>query len=335
MTIRVGINGFGRIGRCVFRIMKARGGFDVVAINDITDAKTNAHLLKYDSTFGRYPGKITAEADSITVDGDKIKVLAVKSPAELPWKALGADIVLESTGKFTLKADIMPHITAGAKKVLLSVPAKDKVDATVVLGVNDNTLKKEHQIISNASCTTNSLAPVAKVLNDKFKILRGLMTTIHSYTNDQRILDQAHKDLRRARTAASNIIPTSTGAAKAIGEIIPELKGRMNGLAVRVPTHDASLTDLTVVVEKKVSGPEEVNAAMKAAAEGELKGILEYTEDPIVSTDIIGNSHSSIFDAGCTNVLDGTLIKIMTWYDNEWGYSTRCVDLFEKIAKLM
>jgi len=333
MAIRVGINGFGRIGRCAFRIMKERGGYDVVGINDITDAKTLAHLLKYDSTFGVYPGKISVDGDTINVDGDKIKISAIKSPAEIPWGDLGADIVLESTGVFREKAKIMPHIDAGAKKVLLSVPAKDEVDATVVLGVNDDTLKPEHKIISNASCTTNSLAPIAKVLNDSFKIVHGLMTTIHSYTNDQKILDLPHKDLRRGRAAAVNIIPTTTGAAKAIGKIIPDLDGKMNGIAVRVPTQDGSLTDLTVIVEKKVSGPDEVNAAMKAAAEGELKGILQYTEDPIVSRDIIGNTYSSIFDSGMTNVIGGNMIKVLAWYDNEWGYSCRCVDLFEKLAE--
>jgi glyceraldehyde 3-phosphate dehydrogenase len=313
--------------------MKERGGYDVVGINDITDAKTLAHLLKYDSTFGSYPGKISVDGDTINVDGDKIKISAIRSPAEIPWGKLGADIVLESTGVFREKAKIMPHIDAGAKKVLLSVPAKDEVDATVVLGVNDDTLKPEHKIISNASCTTNSLAPVAKVLNDNFKIVHGLMTTIHSYTNDQKILDLPHKDLRRGRAAAVNIIPTTTGAAKAIGKIIPELDGKMNGIAVRVPTQDASLTDLTVIVEKKVSGPDEVNAAMKAAAEGDLKGILQYTEDPIVSRDIIGNPYSSIFDSGMTNVIGGNMIKVLAWYDNEWGYSCRCVDLFEKLAE--
>ncbi len=333
MAVRVGINGFGRIGRCVFRIMKERGGFDVVGINDITDAKTLAYLLKYDSTFGVYPGKISVDGDTINVDGDKIKISAIRSPAEIPWGDLGADIVLESTGVFREKAKIMPHIDAGAKKVLLSVPAKDEVDATVVLGVNDDILKPEHKIISNASCTTNSLAPVAKVLNDSFKIVHGLMTTIHSYTNDQKILDLPHKDLRRGRAAAVNIIPTTTGAAKAIGKIIPDLDGKMNGIAVRVPTQDASLTDLTVLVEKSVSGPDEVNAAMKAAAEGELKDILQYTDEPIVSHDIIGNTYSSIFDSGMTNVIGGNMIKVLAWYDNEWGYSCRCVDLFEKLAE--
>ena len=332
MAIRVGINGFGRIGRCVFRIMKERGGYDVVGINDITDAKTLAHLLKYDSTFGVYPGEISVKGDTITVDGDSIKISAIRSPGDIPWKDLGADIVLESTGVFRDRAKIQAHIDAGAGKVLLSVPAKDELDATIVMGVNDNILKPEHKIVSNASCTTNSLAPVAKVLHEKFKIIHGLMTTIHSYTNDQKILDLPHSDLRRARAAAVNIIPTTTGAAKAIGKIIPELKGKMNGIAVRVPTQNGSLTDLTVIVEKSVSGPEEVNAAMKAAAEGELKGILQYTEDPIVSRDIIGNTHSSIFDSGMTNVIGGNMIKILTWYDNEWGYSCRCVDLFEKMV---
>jgi glyceraldehyde 3-phosphate dehydrogenase len=332
MAIKVGINGFGRIGRCVFRIMKERGGFDVVGINDITDAKTLAHLLKYDSTFGPYPGEIKVDGDTITVDGDSIRISAIKNPAEIPWGDLGAEIVLESTGVFREKAKCMMHIEAGAKKVLLSVPAKDEVDATVVLGVNDDILKPEHQIVSNASCTTNSLAPVAKVLHESFGIVHGLMTTIHSYTNDQKILDLPHKDLRRARAAAVNIIPTTTGAAKAIGKIIPALNGKMNGIAVRVPTQDASLTDLTVVTEKKVSGADVVNAAMKAAAEGPMKGILQYCEDPVVSHDIIGNTYSSIFDSLLTTVIGDNLVKIGTWYDNEWGYSCRCVDLFEKMA---
>ena len=332
MAIRVGINGFGRIGRCVFRIMKERGGFDVVGVNDITDAKTLAHLLKYDSTFGVYPGEITVEGDTIIVDGDSIRISAIRSPGEIPWKELGTDVVLESTGVFREKAKIMPHIEAGAGKVLLSVPAKDEVDATVVLGVNDDILKAEDKIISNASCTTNSLAPVCKVLHEEFGIVNGIMTTIHSYTNDQRMLDMPHKDLRRARAAAVNIIPTTTGAAKAIGKIIPDLDGKLSGIAVRVPTQDASLTDLTVVLEKSVSGAAEINAAMKAAAEGALKGILEYTEDPIVSRDVIGNPHSSVFDSGMTQVMGGNLVKILTWYDNEWAYSVRCVDLFEKIA---
>ena len=332
MAIKVGINGFGRIGRCVFRIMKERGGFDVVGINDITDAKTLAHLLKYDSTFGAYPGEIKVDGDTLTVDGDSIKISAIRNPAEIPWGDLGADVVLESTGVFRAKEQCMMHVKAGAKKVLLSVPAKDEVDATVVLGVNDDTLKPEHQIISNASCTTNSLAPVAKVLNDTFGIVKGLMTTIHSYTNDQNILDLPHKDLRRARAAAVNIIPTTTGAAKAIGQIIPALKGKMNGIAVRVPTQDVSLTDLTVMTEKTVSGADEVNAAMKKAAEGPMKGILHYCEDPIVSRDLIKSTYSSVFDSALTMVLDGNLVKIGTWYDNEWGYSSRCVDLFVKMT---
>jgi glyceraldehyde 3-phosphate dehydrogenase len=336
MAIRVGINGFGRIGRQVFRIMKERGGFDVVGVNDITDAPTLGHLLKYDSIHGRYPGEVRVEGDELIVDGDRIKVMAIKSPKELPWKALGADLVLESTGVFTKKAQCLEHIEAGAKKVLLTVPAKDEVDATLVMGVNHGTYKREHQVISNASCTTNCLAPMAKVLNDSFGIVRGLMTTVHSYTNDQRILDLPHKDLRRARAAAMNIVPTSTGAAKAIGKVIPALDGKLDGLALRVPTPCGSLTDLTVELAKPAS-KDAVNAAMKQAAakplaSGGLQGILEYCEEPIVLTDIVHNPASCIFDAPSTFVIRDTFVKVLGWYDNEWGYSQRCVDLLQIMA---
>jgi len=336
MAIRIGINGFGRIGRQVFRIMKERGGFDVVGINDITDAKTLAHLLKYDSIHGKYPGKIAVEGDEIIVDGDRIKISAVREPKAIPWKDLGAEIVLESTGVFRKKAQCMEHIAAGAKKVLLSVPAKDEVDATLVMGVNHTTYKPTDQVISNASCTTNCLAPMAKVLHDTFGIVRGLMTTIHSYTNDQRILDLPHSDLRRARAAAMNIVPTTTGAAKAIGKVIPALDGKLDGLALRVPTPCGSLTDLTVEVEKPAS-QDAVSAAMKKAAEtplakGGLQGILEYCDEPIVLTDIVDNPASCIFDASATYVIGGTFVKVLGWYDNEWGYSQRCVDLFEMMA---
>ena len=333
MAIRLGINGFGRIGRLVFRIAEAREDIEVVQVNDITDAATLAHLLKYDSVHGRYGKSVVAEGEYMIVDGKKIKVSAERDPAALPWKELGVDIVVESTGVFRKRAEVAKHIEAGAKKVVLTVPAKDEIDATIVLGVNEDALKPEHQIVSNASCTTNCLAPVAKVLNDKFGIVRGYMTTIHAYTNDQRILDLPHKDLRRARAAALSIIPTTTGAAKAVGKVIPELNGKLDGFAMRVPVSDGSVVDLVAELKKDVS-IEEVNAAMKEAAEGAMKGILEYTEDPIVSTDIVGNSHSSIFDALSTMVLSGSgnLVKVVSWYDNEWGYSTRVVDLVEKIA---
>jgi glyceraldehyde 3-phosphate dehydrogenase len=334
MTIRVAINGFGRIGRLVFRIMCKRPGFEIVAINDLTDTKTNAHLLKYDTIFGRFDGTVEAKENALVVDGRNVRVLAEKDPAKMPWKELNVDWVVESTGVFTSREDLTKHLTAGAKRVLLSAPAKKDtdVDITVVLGVNDAAVKDDHKILSNASCTTNCLGPVAKVLNDKFGIVRGLMTTVHAYTNDQRTADQVHKDLRRARAAGQNIIPTSTGAAKAIGLVIPELKGRLDGTAMRVPVPDGSVVDLTAELKTKVT-KEDVNKAIKEAAAGPMKGVLEYTEDPIVSSDIIGNSHSSIFDGLSTIVLSDNMVKIVSWYDNEWGYSTRCVDLLEKLSK--
>ncbi len=330
MAIKVGINGFGRIGRLVFRELLTRDKFEVVHINDITDAKTLAHLLKYDSVHGKFNGEVSATDDAIIVNGKKIKVSAERNPANLPWKELGVEAVIESTGVFRKRAEVAQHLEAGAKKVILTVPAKDEIDATIVLGVNDDQLKDEHQIVSNASCTTNCLAPVVKVLQDKFGIVRGLMTTVHAYTNDQRILDLPHKDLRRARAAGMSIIPTTTGAAKAVGKVIPELAGKLDGMAMRVPTPDGSVVDLVVELKKSVT-KEEVNAAIKEAAEGKLKGILEYSEEPLVSTDIIGNRHSSIFDALSTQVMEGNLVKIISWYDNELGYSTRVVDLLEKM----
>ena len=332
MAIKIGINGFGRIGRNVFRIMKERGGFDVVAINDITDAKTLGHLLKYDSVSGRYPGEVKVDGDKLIVDGDEVEILAIKDPAEIPWKKLGAEIVLESTGVFRERAKIEKHLQAGAQKVLLSVPAKDEIDATIVLGVNDDVMKPTDKIISNASCTTNCLAPMAKVLHDNFGIKRGIMTTIHSYTNDQRILDLPHSDLRRARAAATNIIPTTTGAAKAIGKIIPELAGKLDGMAMRVPTPNGSLVDLVVELNQDATVGE-INDVMRKAAESGLKGVLEYCDEPIVLTDIIGNPASCIFDALSTMVIDDNMVKVLGWYDNEWGYSARCVDLFEKMAQ--
>jgi glyceraldehyde 3-phosphate dehydrogenase len=332
-TIKVGINGFGRIGRLTFRALLKKSNIEVVAINDLSDAKTLAHLLKYDSVHGKFPGEVSVEGDSLIINGKKLKVMAEKDPANLPWGALGVEIVLECTGIFRNREKMNKHITAGAKKVLLSVPAdnKDDVDATIVIGVNDHTLNASMQFVSNASCTTNCLAPVAKVLNDSFGVKRGLMNTIHSYTNDQIILDAPHKDLRRARAAALSIIPTKTGAAKAIGLVIPELDGKMDGFAVRVPTPDASLVDLTCELNREVT-KEEINAAMKAAADGPMKGVLEYLDEPLVSCDIIGNTHSSIFDSGLTKILGGNMVKIIAWYDNEYGYSNRLADLVEKVV---
>ena len=331
MAIRVAINGFGRIGRHVFKIAFERKDLEVVAINDITDAKTLAHLLKYDSIYGRYGKSVKVEGDAIIVDGKKVAISATKDPKTLPWKDLGVDVVIESTGVFRKKEQVMWHIEAGAKKAILTVPSKDKVDNTIVLGVNNEALKKEDIVVSNASCTTNCLAPVAKVLHDSFGIEEGLMTTIHSYTNDQRILDLPHSDLRRARAAALSMIPTTTGAAKAVGLVIPDLNGKLNGMAIRVPTPTGSLVDFVVKLKKDPS-VEEVNAAMKAASEGKMKGILAYTQDPIVSADIVGDTHSSIFDALSTMKLGEGFVKVLSWYDNEWGYSNRVVDLIELLA---
>lgn len=333
MATKIAINGFGRIGRNVFRIACSRPELELVSINDLTDAKTLAYLLKYDSVHGRFEGEVTADGDALVVNGRRIPVTAVKDPAQLPHAANAIDIVIESTGVFTSREGCEKHLTAGAKKVLLTVPAKDAIDATIVLGVNDGTLKKEHKIVSNASCTTNCLAPVAKVLDECFGIERGLMTTVHAYTNDQNILDLPHKDLRRARAAAVSIIPTTTGAAKAVGEVLPGLKGKLDGVAMRVPVPDGSMIDLTCVLKKSVT-VDEVNAAMKAAAHGALRGVLGYTEDPIVSADIIGCPDSSLFDAKSTMVMAGNMVKVVSWYDNEWGYSCRVVDLATKMATL-
>jgi glyceraldehyde 3-phosphate dehydrogenase len=333
-TTKVGINGFGRIGRLTFRALLNKKNIEVVAINDLTDAKTLAHLFKYDSVHGKFNGEIAVDGDFLVINGKKIRVYAEKDPANLPWKELGVEIVAECTGIFRTREKMSKHLTAGAKKVVLSVPSdnKEDVDLTVVLGVNDNMLTKDMKLISNASCTTNCLAPVAKVLNDKFGIKKGLMNTIHSYTNDQIILDAPHKDLRRARAAALSMIPTKTGAAKAIGLVIPELEGKMDGFSVRVPTPDGSLVDLTCELSRSVT-KEEIHAAMKEASDGPMKGILEYLDEPLVSCDIIGNTHSSIYDSLMTKVIDGNLIKIIAWYDNEVGYSTRLADLIERIAE--
>ena len=336
MAIRVGINGFGRIGRQVLRAAKQGGitDIDFVAVNDLTDTRTLAHLFKYDSVHREYQGAVAAGGDSITIDGDEIRILAEKDPARLPWKELGVDIVLECTGRFTDSSKAQAHITGGAKKVIISAPAKGE-DITIVMGVNHTKYDpSSHHIISNASCTTNCLVPMVKVVRDNFGFVRGSMVTIHSYTNDQSILDLPHKDLRRARAAAISMIPTTTGAAKATSLVIPELKGKIDGIAIRVPTPDVSMTDLAVVVEKAVT-VEQINAAFRKASEGELEGILQYTEEELVSCDYIGNPHSCIFDSKCTNVVDGLLLKVSGWYDNEWGYASRCVDLLQYVgAKL-
>jgi glyceraldehyde 3-phosphate dehydrogenase len=332
--IKVAINGFGRIGRLTLRASLDRSDMEIVAVNDLTDSKTLAHLLKYDSVHGKFPGTVEVDGDDMVVNGKKIKVFAERDPGNLPWKDHGIDVVVESTGVFRTRDKISLHLQAGAKKVVLCVPSKkaDDVDATVVLGVNDNDIKPEHKIYSNASCTTNCLAPFAKVLHDKFGIKRGLMNTIHSYTNDQIILDAPHSDLRRARAAAMSIIPTTTGAAKAVGLVIPDLKGKLDGFAMRVPTPDGSVVDLTAELEKEVT-KEDINAAIKEAAEGDMKGILEFCTDPVVSTDIIGNTHSSVFDSLMTQVIDGKFVKVLSWYDNEYGYSNRVVDLVAKIGQ--
>ncbi len=325
--VKVGINGFGRIGRLVFRQAMNNPKFEIVAINDLCDTKTLAHLLKYDSTHKKFQGEVSTEGDNIVVNGQTITISAQKDPTQLPWQALGCDLVVESTGIFTSREAAAKHLTAGAKKVIISAPAKDKIDATIVMGVNENSITGSEEIISNASCTTNCLAPMVKVLQDSFGITKGFMTTVHAYTNDQNILDLPHKDLRRARSAAMSIIPTSTGAAKAIGEVIPELVGRLDGFAMRVPVPDGSVTDLSVILDREASKAE-INAAMKAAADGPMKGYLEYCEDPIVSQDIVGNPHSCIFDSLLT-MSSGNMVKVVGWYDNELGYSTRVVDLLE------
>lgn len=330
MPVRIAINGFGRIGRLVFRhAMARRADFDFVGINDLTDARTLGHLLKYDSIHGKYPGTVEVDGNDLIVDGDRITITAERSIENLKWGRI--DVAIESTGVFTRRADLQKHIDNGARKVILTAPAKDELDATIVLGVNDQALSPEAKFVSNASCTTNCLAPMVKVLLDNFGIRTGFMTTVHSYTNDQIILDSPHKDLRRARAAAVNIIPTSTGAAKALSLVIPEVKGRLDGFALRVPTPDGSITDFTAVVEKQAT-KEEINAAFRAASEGAMKGILEYTEDPIVLADIVGNPHSCIFDARSTMVIDD-MVKVVGWYDNEYGYSRRIADLIEKVGK--
>jgi glyceraldehyde 3-phosphate dehydrogenase len=332
----VAINGFGRIGRAVFRIIASRpdSGLNVVAINDLSDDDILAYLLEYDSVMGRFDEEVTVKDGLMKVGNHEIRMLMERDPSQLPWRDLDVDIVIESTGVFRDRASNQKHIDAGARRVILTVPAKDKVDETVVLGVNDDQLDADDIIVSNASCTTNSLAPLAKVLDDSFGIRKGVMTTVHAYTNDQVLADVPHQDLRRSRAATENIIPTTTGAAAAIGEVVPNLAGKLDGMAMRVPVPDGSTVDLVVELDREVT-VEEVNAAVKAAAEGPMAGIMEYVEDPIVSTDIIGNPHSSIFDAGGTQVLGGNLVKVMSWYDNEWGYSNRVVDLAQRLAEVL
>jgi glyceraldehyde 3-phosphate dehydrogenase len=332
MAIKVGINGFGRIGRLVFRSILEResGLYDVVAVNDLTDAETLAYLFKYDSVHGVYPGEVSVDGSDLIIDGDRLKVLSERDPAKLPWADFDTDVVVESTGFFRSRDAAALHLAGGARKVVISAPAKGEVDATIVIGVNDAILTGDEEIVSNASCTTNCLAPMVKVLNDNFGVERGFMTTVHAYTSDQNLQDAPHSDLRRARAAATSIIPTTTGAAKAVGLVLPELAGKLDGSALRVPIPDGSLTDLTVLLKRPASA-EEVNRAMKSAADSSLKGILQYTEDPIVSIDIVHNPHSCVFDALSTKA-SGSLAKVVGWYDNEWGYASRTVDLIAKIA---
>jgi len=331
MSIKVGINGFGRIGRNIFRAAMQHKDIDIVAVNDLTDARTLAHLLKYDSILGNLQAAISASGDRITVDGDEFQVLAQKDPAQLPWKSLGADVVFEGTGRFTNREDAAKHISGGAKRVVITAPAK-KPDLTVVMGVNHEAYDPaKHHVISNASCTTNCLAPIAKVLHESFGIKKGWMTTIHSYTNDQQLLDLPHKDLRRARAAALSMIPTTTGAATAVGEVLPALKGKLDGIAIRVPTPNVSAVDLSALLARNATA-EDVNAAFQAGAEGPYKGIIEYVTAPLVSVDFRGNAHSAMLDSPYTQVMDGDFVKVLAWYDNEWGYSSRCVDLVRYMA---
>ncbi|HCW44140.1 MAG: type I glyceraldehyde-3-phosphate dehydrogenase [Planctomycetia bacterium] len=328
--MKIAINGFGRIGRSVFRILAERDDLKVVAINDISDPKSLAYLLKYDSVMGPFSGSVTLENGVLTTDKQDCRMLAERDPASLPWKDLGVDVVIESTGRFRSRAECQLHIDAGAEKVILTVPPKDDIDALLVLGVNDDILKPSHRIVSNASCTTNCLAPLAKVLNDSFGLIRGVMTTVHAYTNDQSLSDWYHKDLRRSRAAGENTIPTSTGAARAVGKVLPELEGKLDGMAMRVPVIDGSVVDLVATFEKSVT-TQDINEAIATAASGPLSGILEYCTDPIVSSDIIGNPHSSIFDSQLTQAVGTHSAKVLSWYDNEWGYSNRVVDLIDRV----
>jgi glyceraldehyde 3-phosphate dehydrogenase len=333
-TPKIAVNGFGRIGRTIVRLAKLRGEFDIVAVNDLAGPEALHYAFMYDSIHGTYPGSVELDGDVMTVDGDPFRIISEPDPTKLPWSDFDVDYVVEATGKFRKIAELEHHLNAGAKRVFLTVPCKDPLDATVVIGVNDEVVKKDSRILSNASCTTNCAAPVAKVLHDSFGLKRGLLNTIHAYTSDQRLIDAPHsKDLRRSRNAATNIVPTSTGAARAIGQVIPELAGKLDGLAMRVPVADGSAVDLTVELERAVT-PEEINEAMGKAAAGPLAGVLQYSTAPIVSSDIVGNPHSSILDAPLTQVIDGHLAKIVAWYDNEWGYSSRVADLIERVAKL-
>jgi glyceraldehyde 3-phosphate dehydrogenase len=332
VALRIAINGFGRIGRAVYRILEGRQDVEVVAINDIADNTTLAYLLKYDTVMGRFKGEVRVDGDTLYAGRLKTRMLEISDPKQLPWRELEVDIVVESTGRFRKREQLEWQLAAGAKRVILTVPAKDDIDATIVLGVNDGTLKPEHRIVSNASCTTNCLAPVAKVLSERFGIVKGVMTTVHAYTNDQRLADVPHSDFRRSRAAAENIIPTTTGAAKAVGQVLPALKGKLDGIAIRVPVPDGSIVDLVTVMQRPVT-VEEVNAAVREAAAGSLNRIVEYTEEPIVSSDVIGNSHSAIFDAKATHVIKGTFLKTLAWYDNEWGYSCRVADLIELMGR--
>jgi glyceraldehyde 3-phosphate dehydrogenase len=331
---RVAINGFGRIGRAAFRLLSMRDDIEVVAINDVTPNETLAYLTRFDTVYGRYPGVVGLKGDTMTAGTQTVRMLEQRDPAKLPWGELNVDVVVEATGKFRKREECAWHVTAGAKRVILTVPAKDDVDAMVVMGVNDHVLKPEHRIVSNASCTTNCLAPVAKVLHDAFGIVKGVITTVHAYTNDQRLADVPHKDLRRSRAANENIIPTTTGAARAVGKVLPELKGKLDGVAMRVPVPDGSTVDLVAELGKSVTVATINQAMREAAAKAPLSGILEYCEEPIVSSDIIQDSHSAIFDSLCTRVLGGKLVKVIAWYDNEWGYSCRVVDLIGKLAAL-
>ena len=332
--MKIAINGFGRIGRSVFRILNSKPNVDVVAINDIFDKGALTYLLKYDTVMGRFPETVSLEGDILKTESQSVKLVAEREPASLPWKEMGVDIVIESTGIFRTKAQLENHLTAGAKRVVLTVPAKDEIDYTVVLGVNDDGLKPEHRIVSNASCTTNCLAPMAKVLNDSFGIEFGVINTIHAYTNDQRLADVPHSDWRRSRAAAENVIPTTTGAAKAVGKVLPALDGKLDGIAMRVPVPDGSVVDFNILLEKDVTEDEVNEAVREAATTGPLKNVLEYSTLPIVSTDIIGNPHSSIFDAPFTRVVDGNFVKTLNWYDNEWGYSNRVADLLGVLDQL-
>jgi len=333
MATQIGINGFGRIGRSVFRILSKRDDINVVCINDLFENEQLAYLLKYDTVMGIFKKEVKATEDALYVNDQKVEMTEYRDPAQIPWMDLGVDVVIESTGVFRERATLEKHLAAGAKKILLTVPAKDEIDATIVLGVNDDELKAEHSIVSNASCTTNCLAPIAKILDESFGIVEGFITTVHAYTNDQRLADVPHKDFRRSRAAGENIIPTTTGAARAVGKVLPQLQGKLDGLAMRVPVPDGSIVDLVARLGSKPSA-EDVNAAVRRAAEGPMKQVLEYSEEPLVSSDIIGNPHSSIFDAMSTSSLQDGYIRVVSWYDNEWGYSNRVVDLIDKMAKL-